>query len=55
MDGYSLIMFSIAAGLITIGQYWSIRGIEPKAERFLVCSASMMLVSLVFAYALYSS
>ena len=55
MDGYSLIMFSIAAGLVTIGQYWSIRGIEPKAERFLACSISMMLVSLALAYALYSS
>ena len=55
MDGYSLIMFSIAAGLVTIGQYWSFRQIDSGAERFLACSVSLMLVSVVLAYSLYST
>ena len=55
MDGYSLVMFSIAAGLVTIGQYWSFRQIDSGAERFLACSVSLMLVSLALAYFLYTS
>ena len=55
MDGYSLVMFSITAGLVTIGQYWSFRRIDSGAERFLACSVSLMLVSVVLAYYLYVS
>ena len=55
MDGYSLVMFSIAAGLVTIGQYWDSRQIESKAERHLAYSVGLMLTSLGLAYALYSA